>query len=71
MNEANPSQDSRIQELEEQLTFLDEHITQQDQEIMNLQKKLDKTIQELKQLREYFQSGALSTGTADEKPPHF
>ena len=71
MNEANPSQDSRIQELEEQVTFLDTHITQQDQEIMNLQKKLDKTIKELKLLREYFQSGALSTSSGDEKPPHY
>ena len=62
---------SQIQKLEEQLTFLDDHITKQDKEIMSLQKKLDKSISELKELREHFQSGALSVGRHDEKPPHY
>ena len=62
---------SQIQKLEEHLTFLDEHISEQDKEIMNLQKKLDKSIQEIKELREHFQSGALSMGSPDEKPPHY
>ncbi|QXD24941.1 SlyX family protein [Opitutia bacterium ISCC 51] len=62
---------SKIQELEEHLTFLDDHITKQDKEIMNLQKKLEKSITELKELREHFQSGALSSDRHDEKPPHY
>ncbi len=62
---------SKIQELEEHLTFLDDHIGKQDKEIMNLQKKIDKSITELKELRAHFQSGALSADRHDEKPPHY
>jgi uncharacterized coiled-coil protein SlyX len=62
---------SKIQELEEHLTFLDDHLTKQDKEIMNLQKKLEKSITELKELREHFQSGTLSSDRHDEKPPHY
>lgn len=71
MEKADTSYETQIQILEEQLMFLDKHVTEQDKVIMNLQKKLDKTAQELKDLRVHFQSGALSTGTADEKPPHY
>lgn len=71
MSEEEDSLAAQIQKLEEHLTFLDEHVTQQDKEIMNLQKKLEKSIAELKELREHFQSGALSTGQHDEKPPHY
>ncbi|MCB1122339.1 MAG: hypothetical protein KJT03_12375 [Verrucomicrobiae bacterium] len=50
---------------------MDNHISQQDQEILNLQKKLDKAIKELKELREHFDAGALSLESPREKPPHY
>jgi uncharacterized coiled-coil protein SlyX len=71
VEKAETSYESQIQHLEEQLMFLDKHVMEQDKEILNLQKKLDKTAQELKEFRVHFQSGALSTGSADEKPPHY
>lgn len=71
MPEADLSYNKRIQKLEEELTFLDDHVAKQDQEILNLHKKLGKTVQELKELRKYFESGSLTSGLADEKPPHY
>ena len=71
MNQEDSPYSSRIQKLEEELTFLDEHVSQQDQEILNLQKKIEKTVLELKELREHLQSGSLSTTSGDEKPPHY
>ncbi len=71
MSEEGDSISSQIQKLQEHLTFLDEHVSQQDKEILSLQKKLDKSVQELKELRDHFNSGALSMGSPDEKPPHY
>ena len=71
MSEEEASIESQIQKLEEHITFLDEHISQQDKEIMNLQKKMDKSIEELKELREHIQARALSSSSPDEKPPHY
>lgn len=71
MAEDEPNYEARIKKLEEDLTFLEQHVSRQDKEIFNLQQKLDKTISEIKEMREYFKSGAPSTGTTEEKPPHY
>lgn len=71
MSEADTSNAERIRKLEEDLTFLDDHVAKQDQEILNLQKKLDRITGELKELREHFGSGALNSGAGDERPPHY
>lgn len=71
MSEADPSYAKQIRKLEEDLTFLDDHVIQQDKEILAIQQKLDKSIEELKELRSHFESGGLTTGNADEKPPHY
>lgn len=65
------SRGSEIKKLEEHLAFMDNHIAEQDKEIMNLRQKLDKAIEELKTLRDYFDSGALTPGDTREKPPHY
>jgi uncharacterized coiled-coil protein SlyX len=70
VTDSNSSRNSQIQKLEEQVTFLDNHISQQDEEIMVIRKKLDKAIQDLKELRQHFDSGAL-LNSADQKPPHY
>jgi uncharacterized coiled-coil protein SlyX len=71
VSDSENSYDSKIRKLEEDLTFLDDHIAKQDKEILSLQKKLDKTIDELKALRTHFESGTLQAGATDEKPPHY
>ncbi|MCZ6674019.1 MAG: SlyX family protein [Verrucomicrobia bacterium] len=71
MTEADQSYDSRIQKLEEELSFLDDHVVKQDKEILNLRTKLEKAVLGLKELRNHFDSGALQTGLGDEKPPHY
>lgn len=71
MSDSENSYDSKIQKLEEDLTFLDDHIAKQDKEILSLQKKIDKTIDELKALRTHFESRTLQTDATDEKPPHY
>jgi len=69
--EAETSNESRIQKLEEELTFLDDYVSKQDQEILNLQTKLHKTISELKELRERFDTSDLTAQSGNEKPPHY
>jgi uncharacterized coiled-coil protein SlyX len=69
--EEEPSFAKQIRKLEEDITFLDNHVIQQDKEILTIQQKLDKTIKELKELRGHFESGGLTSGNADEKPPHY
>lgn len=71
MSDPETSFETQIQKLEEDLTFLDDHVAKQDKEILSLQRKLDKTIEGLKALRAHFDSGALQSGGADEKPPHY
>ncbi len=71
MAEEKSNYEAQIRKLEEDLTFLEKHVSQQDHEILNLQKKLDKAVSEIKEMRSYFDSGALSTRPADEKPPHY
>jgi len=71
VSEADPSYAKQIRKLEEDLTFLDDHVVKQDKEILRIQQKLDKSIQELKELRGHFESGGLTAGNEDAKPPHY
>jgi len=73
VSETEPSYASRIQRLEEAVTFLDDHVSQQDKVILELQKKLDRASEGIKELREQLISGGLNSPESvhDEKPPHY
>lgn len=71
MAQDEPNYDARIKKLEEDFTFLEQHVSQQDKEMLNIQQKLEKTISEIKEMRNYFNSDAFSTGSSEQKPPHY
>ena len=71
MPQSDASFASKIQKLEEELTFLDDYVTKQNREILQLQKKQDKIITELKELRTRFESRSESENGDYENPPHY
>jgi uncharacterized coiled-coil protein SlyX len=65
----------RVEELEAQLAFqdelqqrLDEVVTRQDRELLELKKLLRELARRMAELRD---SGAAAAATADEVPPHY
>ena len=61
---------SRITDLEMKFSFLEEHVTQQDREILKLRSQIDKLVEETERLRaENGGDGIFVRG--DERPPHY
>lgn len=60
----------RITDLEVKFSFLEEHVTQQDREILKLRSQVERLTAELERLQES-QDGAGFTIRPDEKPPHY
>lgn len=63
----------RLRELEIKITFLDEHVAEQDRTILELSREIEKLSRALKMLAE--KTDALEAGgnvpPANEKPPHW
>lgn len=63
----------RLRELEIKITFLDEHVAEQDRTILELSREIEKLSRALKMLVE--KTDALEAGgnvpPANEKPPHW
>ena len=60
------------EELESKIAFLERHIEEQDREILNLRKILDKVLQDVESLRNSVQqTSQQNSDPATEKPPHY
>ena len=62
--------DERLTELETRFAFLEEHVVQQDREILDLRALLEKQTAELLKLRTELGADGLSVRD-DERPPHY
>ncbi len=63
----------RIDRIEERLAWFERHVAEQDKEMLDLAKRLDRTQTELRLLRERAASAetAPATSPADDRPPHY
>jgi SlyX protein len=63
----------RIDRIEERLAWFERHVAEQDKEMLDLAKRLDRTQTELRLLRERAASAetAPSTSPAEDRPPHY
>jgi len=63
----------RIDRIEERLAWFERHVAEQDKEMLDLAKRLDRTQAELRLLRERAASAetAPATSPADDRPPHY
>jgi SlyX protein len=63
----------RIDRLEERLAWFERHVTEQDKEMLDLAKRLDRVQAELRVLRERTASAEAGTppSPADDRPPHY
>ena len=70
-------EDSTINALESKITFLERHVTEQDNEVYQLSRRLEqlsKTVSILKsqlEARADTNSGGAGSTLADERPPHY
>ncbi len=62
--------DERITDLQVKFSFLEEHITQQDREILKLRSQVERLASDIERLQES-QEGSGFTIRPDEKPPHY
>jgi len=60
----------RITDLEVKFSFVEEHIHQQDREILALRTKIERQTEELERLRSENAGDGLNI-SGDEKPPHY
>ena len=65
--------DARIERLEERLAWLERHVTEQDKEMLEQSRRLDRALAELRLLRERAAGApaAAPEAPADERPPHY
>lgn len=63
----------RIDRIEERLAWFERHVAEQDKEMLDLAKRLDRTQAELRLLRERAASAEAATPTspAEDRPPHY
>lgn len=63
----------RIDHIEERLAWFERHVAEQDKEMLDLAKRLDRTQAELRLLRERAASAEVATPTspAEDRPPHY
>lgn len=63
----------RIDRLEERLAWFERHVTEQDKEMLDLAKRLDRMQAELRLLRERSTPGETASlpSPAEERPPHY
>ena len=68
-----PVTNERIDRIEERLAWFERHVAEQDKEMLDLAKRLDRTQAELRLLRERAASAetAPATSPADDRPPHY
>ena len=60
------------EELESKIAFLERHIEEQDREILNLRKILDKVLQDVESLRNSVkQTSQQNSDPATERPPQY
>ena len=59
----------RLTDLEVKFSFLEEHVTQQDREILKLRSHVEKQTEELDRLKA--ENDGDSSIRGDEKPPHY
>ncbi len=71
MDSDESSLSKRLIHLEETISFMENHIQEQDKEILGFQNRLDKVIKELKQIRQQSQDNEPIPGPGEEKPPHY
>jgi uncharacterized coiled-coil protein SlyX len=62
--------DARITDLEVKFSFVEEHVAQQDREILKLRTQIEKQAEELERLRSENNGDGLSV-RGEEKPPHY
>lgn len=69
--------DARFEKLEERVAWLEHHVTQQDKEMLELARRLDRAQAELLRLRERAAAAEPTYGAigapdpAAERPPHY
>jgi len=61
----------RIQHLEEAISFLENHIAEQDKEMLRLHKKVELLVQEFKKLQSRMDDDQDQEDLPIEKPPHY
>lgn len=65
-----PASDERLTDLEVKFAFIEEHIVQQDREILALRTLLEKQTAELEKIRaEHIEAGM--NVREEERPPHY
>ena len=60
----------RITGLEMKFSFLEEHVTQQDREILKLRSQIHKLVEEIERVKSENGSDGISI-RGDERPPHY
>ncbi|HEX8373260.1 MAG TPA: SlyX family protein [Chthoniobacterales bacterium] len=60
----------RVTDLEVKFSFLEEHVVQQDREIMKLRTQVEKQAAEIERLRADTEGEGISI-RGDERPPHY
>jgi SlyX protein len=62
-----------VRHLEEQIAYLERHVTEQDKAMLEFADELARLRREMKSLRERLAGGASGEGeaTGDERPPHY
>jgi uncharacterized coiled-coil protein SlyX len=65
-----PDLTARMTDLEMKFSFLEEHVSQQDREMLKLRNLLDRQTEALDRLRET-QGGDSFQVRGDERPPHY
>jgi len=63
--------EQRIQHLEEVISYLENHVAEQDKEMLKLQQKTDLLIKELKKLHARIEEEDDGEDLPFEKPPHY
>jgi SlyX protein len=63
--------EERLDRLEERLSWLQRHVTEQDKAMLEQSRLLDRALAEIRLLRERASSGAPSESAPDERPPHY
>lgn len=70
MNDEPPSSEGRFVDLEMKISFLEEHVLQQDREILKLRGHVEKLAAELEQVMSVSRETPIKP-IGEERPPHY
>jgi SlyX protein len=63
--------EERLDRLEERLSWLQRHVTEQDKAMLEQSRLLDRALAEIRLLRERTANGSPAEPMPDERPPHY